>query len=141
MVDVQPVRRQAPWFPPGAQGLSQHSTIWFSMDLDRAFSALADPTRRTLLASLEGGEKTLSDLASPLPITLMAVQKHVKVLEEAGLVATRKLGRSRHVRLRAHGLERASDWIKQSEARWNAAFDRLEQVLAEEDARHEHPGD
>lgn len=102
------------------------------MDLDRAFSALADPTRRTLLASLEGGEKTLSDLALPLPITLMAVQKHVKVLEEAGLVATRKLGRSRHVRLRAHGLEHARDWIEQSRARWNAAFDRLETLLEED---------
>ena len=103
------------------------------MDLDRTFSALADPTRRTLLASLERGERTLSDLASPLPITLMAVQKHVRVLEEAGLVATRKHGRSRHVRLRAHGLERASDWIKQSELRWNAAFDRLAQALEEEE--------
>lgn len=102
------------------------------MDLDLAFSALADPTRRTLLARLESGEKTLSDLASPLPMTLMAVQKHVRVLEEAGLVATRKHGRSRHVRLRAHGLERASEWIKQSEARWNAAFDRLEQALADD---------
>ena len=103
------------------------------MDLDRTFSALADPTRRTLLASLERGERTLSDLASPLPITLMAVQKHVRVLEEAGLVATRKVGRSRHVRLRAHGLHRASEWLHESEKRWNAAFDRLEQALAEED--------
>jgi DNA-binding transcriptional ArsR family regulator len=103
------------------------------MDLDRAFSALADPTRRTLLRRLESGEKTLSDLAAPLPITLMAVQKHVRVLEEAGLVATRKHGRSRHVRLRAHGLERASDWIKESEARWNAAFDRLAAALEEEE--------
>ena len=102
------------------------------MDLDRAFAALADPTRRTLLASLEAGEKTLSDLASPLPITLMAVQKHVRVLEEAGLVATRKLGRSRHVRLRAHGLEHAADWIERSRARWNRAFDRLERLLEEE---------
>jgi DNA-binding transcriptional ArsR family regulator len=96
--------------------------------------ALADPTRRLLLARLESGERTLSELASPLPITLMAVQKHVRVLEEAGLVATRKHGRSRHVRLRAHGLERADRWIKQSMARWNAAFDRLEQALADEDA-------
>lgn len=103
------------------------------MDLDRAFSALADPTRRRLLASLEAGERTLSDLASPLPITLMAVQKHVKVLEEAGLVATRKIGRSRHVRLRAHGLARASEWIRESERRWTAAFDRLEQALQAED--------
>ena len=109
------------------------------MDLDRAFSALADPTRRQLLASLEHGERTLSDLASPLPITLMAVQKHVKVLEEAGLVATRKLGRSRHVRLRAHGLAHASDWIKESEKRWNAAFDRLEQALAEDETTGDSP--
>ena len=107
------------------------------MDLDRAFSALADPTRRTLLSHLESGEKTLSDLASPLPMTLMAVQKHVRVLEEAGLVATRKHGRSRHVRLRAHGLERAGAWIKESEKRWNAAFDRLAAALAEDEADEE----
>ncbi|MFO1532569.1 MAG: ArsR/SmtB family transcription factor [Thermoplasmatota archaeon] len=103
------------------------------MDLDRTFSALADPTRRALLGRLERGERTLSELAAPLPITLMAVQKHVRVLEEAGLVATRKHGRSRHVRLRVHGLHDASRWLKESETRWNAAFDRLEQALAEED--------
>lgn len=103
------------------------------MDLDRTFMALADPTRRQLLASLEVGERTLSALAAPLPITLMAVQKHVRVLEEAGLVATRKLGRSRHVRLRAHGLHRASDWIRASERRWSAAFDRLALALEAED--------
>lgn len=97
--------------------------------------ALADPTRRTLLVRLESGERTLSELAGPLPISLMAVQKHVRVLEEAGLVATRKHGRSRHVRLRAHGLERANEWIRQSMARWTAAFDRLEQALAEDDAK------
>lgn len=104
------------------------------MDLDRTFSALADPTRRALLGRLEKGARTLSELAAPLPITLMAVQKHVRVLEEAGLVATKKHGRSRHVRLRAHGLGVASDWIKQSEARWNAAFDRLAQALEEDDS-------
>ena len=103
------------------------------MDLDRTFSALADPTRRQLLSSLEQGSRTLSELAAPLPITLMAVQKHVRVLEEAGLVATRKHGRSRHVRLRVHGLAHASDWLRESEARWNAAFDRLEKALAQDD--------
>ncbi len=107
------------------------------MNLDRTFMALADPTRRRLLVSLERGEKTLSDLRKPLPISLMAVQKHVRVLEEAGLVATRKHGRSRHVRLRAHGLERAEKWIQESKARWEAAFDRLEAVLAQEDAAND----
>ncbi|HLF16151.1 MAG TPA: metalloregulator ArsR/SmtB family transcription factor [Candidatus Thermoplasmatota archaeon] len=104
------------------------------MDLDRTFSALADPTRRQLLVHLERGDQTLSELAKPLPITLMAVQKHVRVLEEAGLVATRKHGRSRHVRLRTHGLHRASEWLKESESRWNAAFDRLEEALKGDDA-------
>lgn len=103
------------------------------MDLDRTFMALADPTRRQLLVSLERGERTLSALAKPLPISLMAVQKHVRVLEEAGLVSTRKHGRSRHVRLRAHGLERADQWIQASKARWEAAFDRLEQALLEDE--------
>lgn len=82
---------------------------------------------------LEAGEKTLSDLAAPLPISLMAVQKHVRVLEEAGLVATAKRGRSRHVRLRATGLRHVTEWIERAEARWNAAFDRLERALEEEE--------
>lgn len=102
------------------------------MELDRTFSALADATRRALLSRLETGEKTLSDLADPLPITLMAVQKHVRVLEGAGLVATRKFGRSRYVRLRTPGLRPATEWLQRAEARWSAAFDRLAQALEEE---------
>ena len=98
-----------------------------------AFAALADPTRRALLARLESGEKTLSELAEPLPMSLMAVQKHVRVLEDAGLVATRKSGRSRYVRLRSEGLQTVTDWIQRAEARWNSAFDRLEQALEEDD--------
>ena len=103
------------------------------MQLDHTFAALADPTRRTLLVRLESGERTLSDLAEPLPISLMAVQKHVKVLEEAGLVSTRKVGRSRLVRLRIQGLRQATGWMRSSEARWNAAFDRLEKALEEDE--------
>src|SRR5690349_22118858 len=103
------------------------------MKLDLAFAALSDPTRRTLLARLEGGERTLTALAEPLPITLMAVQKHVRVLEAAGLVSTRKLGRSRYVRLRSAGLAVAAEWVKRTEARSNAAFDRLEKALEEEE--------
>jgi DNA-binding transcriptional ArsR family regulator len=102
------------------------------VELDTTFGALADPTRRALLAHLERGEQTLSDLASPLPITLMAVQKHVKVLEDARLVSTRKVGRSRYVRLRVQGLRQATAWLQQSAARWNSAFDRLEQALQDD---------
>ena len=102
------------------------------MELDRTFAALADPTRLALLARLEAGEKTLSELASPLPITLMAVQKHIRVLEDAGLVETRKIGRSRYVRLRSVGLRPVNDWVQRAYARWNTAFDRLEQALEED---------
>lgn len=102
------------------------------MKLDLAFGALADPTRRELLARLEGGERTLSQLAERLPITLMAVQKHVRVLEDAGLVTTRKLGRSRHVRLQSDGLRPTTEWLQRAEARWNSAFDRLEKALEED---------
>ena len=102
------------------------------MELDRTFAALADATRRALLSRLETGEQTLSALAGPLPMSLMAVQKHIRVLEDARLVATRKDGRSRYVRLRSPGLRPVSDWLQRAEARWNAAFDRLEQALEED---------
>jgi DNA-binding transcriptional ArsR family regulator len=103
------------------------------VQLDQTFAALADPTRRALLAQLESGGKTLSELAAPLPMSLMAIQKHVKVLEDAGLVETQKVGRSRHVKLRPQGLAPVQAWVRRSEARWNAAFDRLAKVLEEED--------
>jgi DNA-binding transcriptional ArsR family regulator len=102
------------------------------MSVETTFSALADPNRRTLLEHLETGEQTLSDLASPLPISLMAIQKHVHVLEKAELVTTSKKGRSRYVRLRIDGLRYAADWVQNAEARWNTALDRLEKVLEEE---------
>jgi DNA-binding transcriptional ArsR family regulator len=102
--------------------------------LDETFAALADPTRRALLARLERGERTLSELAAPLPMSLMAVQKHVHALEAAGLVTTRKLGRSRYVRLRPEGLSPITTWLRDSEERWNAAFDRLARALEEDDA-------
>jgi DNA-binding transcriptional ArsR family regulator len=103
------------------------------VQLDESFAALADPTRRAILARLESGERTLSELAEPLPMSLMAVQKHVAILEGAGLVETRKLGRSRHVRLRPQGLAPITAWIRRSEERWNAAFDRLAKVLEEDE--------
>jgi len=102
------------------------------MTLEAIFSALADPTRRTLLQRLETGEQTLSDLGSRFPISLMAIQKHVRVLEKAELVATSKIGRSRYVSLRIDGLRHAADWLQNTEARWNAALDRLGEVLEEE---------
>lgn len=101
--------------------------------LDATFAALADPTRRVLLARLEAGERTLGDLARPLPMSLMAVQKHVRALEDAGLVETRKAGRCRIVRLRPEGLASMATWLRESEARWSAAFDRLAKVREGDD--------
>ena len=101
--------------------------------LDSAFAALADPTRRSILSRLESGERTLSDLAAPLPMSLMAVQKHVQTLEAAGLVETRKVGRSRLVSLRPAGLAPASDWLRRAEKRWHEVFDRLARVLEEDE--------
>lgn len=103
------------------------------MQLDQTFAALADPTRRAILDRLGSGAKTLSELAAPLPMSLMAVQKHVKVLEEAGLVETEKLGRSRHVKLRPGGIDPVREWVRRAEARWKAAFDRLARALEEEE--------
>ena len=102
------------------------------MQVDRTFAALADPTRLSLLSQLEAGEKTLSVLADPLPMSLMAVHKHIRVLEEAGLVETRKVGRSRYVRLSSPGLKPAHEWLQRAEARWNLAFDRLAKALEED---------
>jgi DNA-binding transcriptional ArsR family regulator len=97
------------------------------------FSALADPNRRALLESLEAGEQTLSNLASPLPISLMAIQKHIHVLEKAELVTTNKIGRNRYVRLRIDGLLNAADWMQNTKTRWNAALERLEEEVLEEE--------
>jgi DNA-binding transcriptional ArsR family regulator len=102
------------------------------MTLDQTFAALADPTRRDLLQHLEAGEQTLSELASPFPMSLMAIQKHVRLLEEAELVVTRKIGRSRHVQLRREGLQHIVEWLTDAETRWNESLDRLAEVLEEE---------
>ncbi|MHB8585679.1 MAG: ArsR/SmtB family transcription factor [Thermoplasmatota archaeon] len=103
------------------------------MKVEETFAALADPTRLALLKRLEAGEQTLSELASPFPVTLMAIQKHVRFLEDAGLVKTRKVGRSRYVRIHPDGLRPLDVWLRKSEERWNAAFDRLEKALEEEE--------
>lgn len=100
--------------------------------MDRCFHALADPTRRAVIERLTSGEATLGALAAPLPISLVAVQKHVRVLEEAGLVTTQKRGRSRHVRLVARPMKEAVDWMNRYQTFWNARLDALGDILEEE---------
>jgi DNA-binding transcriptional ArsR family regulator len=93
--------------------------------LDRVYGALADATRRRLLAELRAGEARITDLAAPLPISFAAVARHVSVLERAGLVARQVRGRDHWLSLRPEGLTGAEAWIAEHEAFWAGAADRL----------------
>jgi DNA-binding transcriptional ArsR family regulator len=104
--------------------------------LDSTFRALADPTRRGMLASLALGDKSIGELAEPLHMSFAGASKHVKVLEDAGLVARRKDGRNQIIRLEARPLEEAERWLRQWEKFWNVRLDRL-QALVEADAGKE----
>ena len=97
--------------------------------LDSTFRALADPTRRGMLANLALGDKSIGELAEPLAMSFAGASKHVKVLEEAGLVARRKDGRNQIIRLEARPLEEAERWLRQWEKFWNVRLDRLEALI------------
>ena len=97
--------------------------------LDSTFRALADPTRRGMLASLALGDKSIGELAEPLHMSFAGASKHVKVLEDAGLVARRKDGRNQIIRLEARPLEEAERWLRQWEKFWNVRLDRLEALI------------
>ncbi|HTV04312.1 MAG TPA: metalloregulator ArsR/SmtB family transcription factor [Acidobacteriaceae bacterium] len=99
--------------------------------LDTTFSALADPTRRAILTVLMREDATVSELAQPHSMSLPAVMKHLRVLENAGLVSQRKVGRERRCRLTAHTLRQASDWIAQYRQFWERQLDSLDRYLSE----------
>ncbi|HEX9286110.1 MAG TPA: metalloregulator ArsR/SmtB family transcription factor [Thermoanaerobaculia bacterium] len=99
--------------------------------LDRAFSALADPTRRAILARLAVGEIRVTDLAEPFEISLPAISRHVRVLEEAGLLKRRREGRVHHCRLDPKPLGAAADWIARNRAFWEKSLDRLHEYLTD----------
>ncbi|HEY6917635.1 MAG TPA: metalloregulator ArsR/SmtB family transcription factor [Tabrizicola sp.] len=98
-------------------------------DLDQSFAALADPTRRALLARLAKGEATVQDLARPFAISQPAISRHLKVLEDAGLIETRIEGTSRPRRLKPDAMAQLWDWLGQYRALWEAQFQRLDAVL------------
>jgi DNA-binding transcriptional ArsR family regulator len=104
--------------------------------LDTTFHALADPTRRGMLATLALGEKSIGELAEPFAMSFAGAAKHVKVLEGAGLVARRKVGRSQLCRLNAAPLAEADQWLRQWEQFWTLRLDRLE-ALIEADKQQE----
>lgn len=93
------------------------------------FAALADPTRRAILARLAMGETTVLELAEPFEMSLPAVSKHLKVLERAGLIERSREAQKRPCRLRAEPLRVASDWIEQYRQFWEESFDRLDEYL------------
>jgi DNA-binding transcriptional ArsR family regulator len=102
--------------------------------LDTVFHALADPTRRSMLRSLAGGERNIGQLAQPFAMSFAAASKHVKVLEGAGLVRRHVRGREHFCRIEARPLAAADQWLRVFEGFWNDQLDGLEALLREEDA-------
>jgi len=97
--------------------------------LDAAYSALADPTRRAILARLALGEATVGEIAQPFPISGPAVSRHLKVLEEARLVTRRRDGQTHILALNPMGLKSAQEWLDHCRAFWTGALDRLDTHL------------
>lgn len=101
--------------------------------LDRAFAALADPTRRRIVERLVRGPASVGELARPLPMALPTVLQHLKVLEESGLVSSRKQGRVRTCRVEPENLGAAQAWLDEQRALWAARFDRFDALVEERD--------
>lgn len=99
--------------------------------LSATFAALADPTRRAILARLIGGEASVKELAEPFEMSLPAVSKHLKVLERAGLIARGREAQWRPCTLQAGPLKDISDWVEQYRRFWEQSFDRLDEYLKE----------
>jgi DNA-binding transcriptional ArsR family regulator len=102
--------------------------------INAVFAALADPTRRRILARLSGGEESrVTALAKPFSISLPAISRHLRVLEQARLIERRRQGRVHLIRARAAGMKAAQEWMRLCAAHWDSRFAALEQVLKSED--------
>jgi DNA-binding transcriptional ArsR family regulator len=99
--------------------------------LSATFAALADPTRRAILARLAEGDATVTELAKPFPMSLPAISRHLKVLERAGLISRDRLAQSRPSSLRAESLDNATAWMDTCRAVWESRIDRLDDHLRE----------
>ncbi|HEY1601292.1 MAG TPA: metalloregulator ArsR/SmtB family transcription factor [Pirellulales bacterium] len=99
--------------------------------LSTTFAALADPTRRAILARLSTGESSVTELAKPFEMTLPAISKHLKVLERAGLVARGREAQWRPCRLEAARLKEVAEWVEHYRRHWEERFDRLDEYLQE----------
>jgi DNA-binding transcriptional ArsR family regulator len=97
--------------------------------LNRTFAALADPTRRRILAHLAHGDRCVTDLARPHAMSLPAVSKHLRVLEKAGLVRRRRYGRIHQLKLEAKPMKQAAQWVEEYRKFWEGSLDRLADYL------------
>src|SRR5206468_8529724 len=97
--------------------------------LSATFAALADPTRRAILARLAKGEAMVTELAAPFELSLPAISKHLKVLQRAGLIEQGRQAQWRPCRLKPEGLRDAADWVSQYKRHWEASLDRLDEYL------------
>src|SRR6266545_7951168 len=109
--------------------------------LNRTFAALADPTRRAILARLTSGEASVTKLAEPFEMTLPAVSKHLKVLERAGLVVRGRDRQWRPARLEAGPLKEVAEWTERYRRFWEESYDRLDEYLDELQGRGKEKGD
>src|SRR5262245_37177437 len=108
--------------------------------LDATFAALADPTRRAILARLTAGEASVTELAAPFDMSQPAVSKHLKVLERAGLISRGRDAQRRPCRLEARPLKAATDWLEGYRRFWEGSFQRLDTLLDELKAEEERHG-
>jgi DNA-binding transcriptional ArsR family regulator len=118
-------------------GLAKHA-VQTSDRLSSTFSALADPTRRAILARLSRGETSVKELAAPFDMSLPAVSRHLKVLEKAGLIARSRDAQWRPCRLEAGPLRDIAGWVEEYRRFWEESFDRLDEYLRELQAQPEH---
>jgi len=105
-----------------------------TIDVNRVFHALSDATRRQMIERLSDGPVSASELAKPLGVSLAAVLQHLQVLEECSLVRSEKIGRTRLCRMEPAGLRAVEQWVSDRRTRWERKFDRLGDLLADENA-------
>ena len=109
--------------------------------LDLAFGALAHPIRRGILARLSTGEATVAELAKPFKVSAPAISKHMRILEDAGLLSRRKQGREHHCTLEQERMREAERWIEEHRKFWNDRLDALESYLKEDAAKRARQGE
>lgn len=107
--------------------------VELTFPLDSVFGSLADPTRRDILSRLQAGSLNVSEIAEPYDMSLAAVSKHLKILEQAKLIMKRRKGKERIVSLRPKAMIEAAEYLKQYEQMWQERLDRLEMYINKED--------